>query len=129
MGIIASASTEQKKELIIAILAAITSFTKKELSSGISQCTMFSLDDLLRSVLKNDLHDRQAGSVKLIFISVLLGDEAVSDQEVKNLIITPPDDQDGVRLIALFMFSNREKVRQCFTKPGGLKPIFTTAPQ
>lgn len=129
MNILASASEAQKKEIVVDILSAITTFDKEEIRQGLEKCVMFKIENILRAVFKTDMRDTMSRTMKLFILGSHLGDRIIADKEVRELILAAPDVDDGVILLALFMFSNPEKVRPAFTKKKLSGAIFITHPE
>jgi|SRR3989344_1505546 len=111
MKMIEAASKEAINGIIVNILSGMTLFEKDEISEGLKKCTMFKLDDILRAVIKTPIRDYAGRTVKLLVITKHLGEKAAIDNEIRNLILTDPDTEDMIKLTALFMFSNKEKMR------------------
>lgn len=122
MNTLTSASNEAIKNVIVEILSTITLFSKEELEGGLGKCTMFKVNDLLRAVIKTPMLDRQGRAIKLGVIGEYLGQEAVVDYEIHQLILSEPEKEDMVMLITLFLFSNKEKMRQAIQN----KKLFLT---
>ncbi len=112
MDALTSASNEAKKNVIVEILSTITLFSKEEIERSLGKCTMFKVDDLLRAVIKTPIPDTIGRTAKLLIIGMNLGDKVVVDREITRLILTSPEKEDMIMLTALFMFSNKEKMRQ-----------------
>jgi len=122
MDALKSASNEVKKNVIVEILSTITLFSREEIEGGLVKCTMFKVDDLLRAVIKTPMRDTMGRTTKLLIIGVHLEDRAIVDQEISQLVLSEPEKNDMVMLTALFMFSNKEKMRQAIQN----KKLFLT---
>jgi hypothetical protein len=110
------ASDDSIKSVIVDILSTITLFSKEEIQEGLGKCTMFKIDDMLRAVIKTPIPDTLGRTTKLLIIGSHLGDKAIADREISQLVLTAPEKDDMVKLTALFMFSNKEKMRQAIQK-------------